>query len=405
MDAFERGRPWRQSTPAPAGASDRRRVSRRQPLYRIHQECLLIQGDEDEESRKPRFGSGHHGASLAILALPWALAACGRRCVDQGGAGARVSPVPSASSADGPPPVHGWAVGDSGVSGARVRPRDAGWRACIGLPRSGGRSGAQRRVVRGPGSRLAAGYFRTILATRDGGEHWKPQHARLAPHAQIAAVCFLNERRGWAVGNVIGSTFVIDTRDGGRTWHVREAPGRGYAFDVSFVDEKRGWLVGAAGASATNDGGRHWRRQRSGFETREGFLNGVQFVDRQHGWVVGGDGGEWERAPRPTTAGRTGIAGIAEPARCCWGCRSSTRTTAVSWGTVCSWRLCAMADGGVSGATATATTPSAGPSLSTRRLHGSRGMRSHPCHHGRRSPLVQAEVGYQGWSGRYLLRC
>ena len=155
----------------------------------------------------------------------------------------------------------------------------------------------------------AVGDFATILATVDGGVDWIPlSAAKLSPVAEIAAVCFVDEKTGCAAGNAIDSTFTMSTTDGGRTWRVRDAPGRGYPFDICFVDERHGWFVGAVGSIySTSDGGRHWRRQRSGVEKDEAFLNGVCFVDRERGWVVGGsdegpvllstiDGGShWER--------------------------------------------------------------------------------------------------------------
>jgi photosystem II stability/assembly factor-like uncharacterized protein len=137
----------------------------------------------------------------------------------------------------------------------------------------------------------AVGGFGTILATSDGGAHWRRQQVTL-PYAEISSVCFVDEKRGWAVGNAIDSIFVLSTKDGGESWRVRPAPGRYYPFDVYFHDARRGWMVGAGGRIyETNDGGSHWRRQRSGVEPDELFLNSVAFVDRRHGWVVGGDVG------------------------------------------------------------------------------------------------------------------
>lgn len=56
--------------------------------------------------------------------------------------------------------------------------------------------------------------------------------------------------------------------------------------DVHFVDEQRGWAVGDRGAVwHTVDGGRHWVWQPSGSDAP---LADVHFADAQTGWIVGG---------------------------------------------------------------------------------------------------------------------
>ena len=55
-------------------------------------------------------------------------------------------------------------------------------------------------------------------------------------------------------------------------------------FDVRFVDEMRGWVVGDGGTVLrTLDGGATWTPQ-PGFS---GLLRSIDFVDAQHGWIAG----------------------------------------------------------------------------------------------------------------------
>ena len=169
----------------------------------------------------------------------------------------------------------------------------------------------------------------TLYATSDGGDSWARQsvptrHLLLGAH-------FLDARRGWLVG--AGATFLY-TSDGGATWRAGslvthadfdagrvdaakgDASARASAQTatrasaqataprvnaVSFVDERRGWAVGAAGAVYTTvNGGRSWRALASGTDAD---LLDVKFFDASTGWAVGAagtllhtrDGGEtWE---------------------------------------------------------------------------------------------------------------
>ena len=56
--------------------------------------------------------------------------------------------------------------------------------------------------------------------------------------------------------------------------------------DVCFVDPRRGWAVGDRGAVwQTDDGGRNWRQQESGVGCP---LRSVCFLDAETGWAAGG---------------------------------------------------------------------------------------------------------------------
>jgi photosystem II stability/assembly factor-like uncharacterized protein len=65
------------------------------------------------------------------------------------------------------------------------------------------------------------------------------------------------------------------------SWHADA-----WLSDVAFLDRDRGWAVGDRGTIwHTADGGRTWRRQESGTDSR---LMAVSFLDAKNGWIVGG---------------------------------------------------------------------------------------------------------------------
>ena len=98
---------------------------------------------------------------------------------------------------------------------------------------------------------------------------------------------FIDDYRGWLVG--AGAT-ILQTSDGGETWHVSHLAGaQGVRFNAtSFIGNRLGWAVGSGGAVfRTVNGGRTWEAQRSGVSAD---LFDVKFLDALEGWAVGADG-------------------------------------------------------------------------------------------------------------------
>ena len=98
---------------------------------------------------------------------------------------------------------------------------------------------------------------------------------------------FIDEHRGWLVG--AGAT-ILQTSDGGETWHVSKlvnAPGVRFNA-TSFFGNRLGWAVGSGGSIySTVNGGRSWQAQRSGVTTD---LYDVKFLNALEGWAVGAEG-------------------------------------------------------------------------------------------------------------------
>jgi len=104
----------------------------------------------------------------------------------------------------------------------------------------------------------------TLLATTDGGAHW----AKLPePCALIRSVHFISPSTGFAIagGSQIAGPgpasplhggVVLTSSDGGRSWRAVAAPANSQT--VCFNDSRDGWVGAGGQLYRTSDGGRHW---------------------------------------------------------------------------------------------------------------------------------------------------
>ncbi|OLE53919.1 MAG: hypothetical protein AUG51_10675 [Acidobacteria bacterium 13_1_20CM_3_53_8] len=134
-----------------------------------------------------------------------------------------------------------------------------------------------------------------ILATNNGGQNWR-EVTRFTPaqvggaSAELYSIRFSSKKRGWIVGSLSRRDIVVDslllsTDDGGVSWQRRRAPVRDELIHVDFVNDHRGWIVGAGGTILhTEDEGETWVEQRSGVRAT---LYHVDFSNSNHGWAVG----------------------------------------------------------------------------------------------------------------------
>lgn len=156
----------------------------------------------------------------------------------------------------------------------------------------------------------------TIFSTGDGGHTWQTAHTFLPAEFQGAtpelySLRFRGKKRGWVVGSTsrddrIVSSILAITRDGGTTWQMQDARTQQELIHIDFVDDKRGWIVGAGGAILhTDDAGETWQRQTSGTTLT---LYHVDFRNDKQGLAVGErgtilatyDGGRtWTRVNSP----------------------------------------------------------------------------------------------------------
>ncbi len=106
----------------------------------------------------------------------------------------------------------------------------------------------------------------TLYKTTNGGESWGwvslPPIAGSPGHG-VRSVDFINADVGWVVG---GPNLIFHTTDGGSNW-VQQPSGMGSQavfYDLQFVDENHGWIVGERGVLHTSDGGENWVTQIAG---------------------------------------------------------------------------------------------------------------------------------------------
>jgi photosystem II stability/assembly factor-like uncharacterized protein len=205
----------------------------------------------------------------------------------------------------------GWVGGDGGT---------------LGYTEDGGTTWVQRPLAtseaindiyfvgKDTGFVLAGG---SIFGTEDGGHVWREAH-KFSPSEfagatpELYSLRFNGKKRAWVVGSasrgdVIVNSILAITRDGGASWFILRALTQQELIHIDFVDEKRGWIVGAGGAILhSDDAGESWTKQNS--ETSVTLYH-VDFRNERQGLAVGergtilrtDDGGRtWKKIPSPT---------------------------------------------------------------------------------------------------------
>lgn len=148
----------------------------------------------------------------------------------------------------------------------------------------------------------------TLLHSADGGETWQAQESQIGD--SIFGIHFVDASHGWAAAD--RATY-LKTVDGGETWRSGylqpslEGVGADATlalvdpifYDVQFVDENTGWIVGEFGKIYhTSDGGETWQEQQNSLLGQLGFTDalnlptffGMSFADARNGIVVGLEG-------------------------------------------------------------------------------------------------------------------
>ena len=114
-----------------------------------------------------------------------------------------------------------------------------------------------------------------------GTIRWVPDH--------LYDLQFVTEDKGWVVGDY-GT--ILTTHDGGKSWTRQETGTKALLRGVDFVDEKRGWAVGLRGTVLhTEDGGQSWVKQtidtmRLRSLDPDIYLRDVDFIDTSRGWII-----------------------------------------------------------------------------------------------------------------------
>ncbi len=117
-----------------------------------------------------------------------------------------------------------------------------------------------------PQRAVAVGQGGLVLTSTSGGTRWGFADLNL-PAEVLASLDFSAIHavgtKAWVVGRP--GTVVLHTPDGGATWKLLKTGQHVPLHGVTFLDEKTGWAVGELGTVlATSDGGQSWKVQRRG---------------------------------------------------------------------------------------------------------------------------------------------
>jgi len=109
-----------------------------------------------------------------------------------------------------------------------------------------------------------------------------------AAGSRFKNVYFTDAMHGWAVGSSNSSGIVYATTDGGTTWNQQAVNSFYYVdlFDVFFIDNQTGWVVGESGnIYKTTNGGTTWTNLATIPNSPE--LQKVNFTSLTNGYVLG----------------------------------------------------------------------------------------------------------------------
>jgi photosystem II stability/assembly factor-like uncharacterized protein len=183
----------------------------------------------------------------------------------------------------------GWIAGDDGF---------------VGYTSDGGHSWSQQTLETQDGVNDI--YFRNkevgyllagnrIFKTDDSGRTWRETRRLLAREfdgalPELYSVRFTGKKKGWVIGSVsrrdqVVNSLLMYTDNEGATWQRKIVPTREELIHLDFVNDERGWIVGASGTILyTEDAGDTWIAQRSGVNAT---LYHVDFRNNRVGWAVG----------------------------------------------------------------------------------------------------------------------
>jgi photosystem II stability/assembly factor-like uncharacterized protein len=145
-----------------------------------------------------------------------------------------------------------------------------------------------------PEKAVVVGYAGKILVTSDGGRSWQARES--GTELALYNVKFVDAQNGWICGQ---DGLILHTADGGETWHKQESGTNLSIFALAFTDQNHGWAVAEqATYLRTTSGGESWEVGRievslEGVDIEatlamvDPILYDVHFVDEQTGWMVG----------------------------------------------------------------------------------------------------------------------
>lgn len=256
------------------------------------------------------------GLALLLAAVSVLVAGCGTAGTPGGAAAPSASAVSAATSAptsSSPAPAGAATPGATASGVATTGAGSSGGSGCQTQPAQALEPGTLTGMQFASATQGWAVGQDVILATSDGGAHWRVQ---LSGALNLTAVDFVNGQDGWAAGN----TSLLATDDGGAHWTALPEPCP-LIRSVHFISPSAGFAVaggrddggyspampGAGGVVlTTSDAGRTWRTLAAPADAQS-----VCFSDPAHGWLGAGgrlyrtvDGGQrWSGPLTPAGVG------------------------------------------------------------------------------------------------------
>ncbi len=133
-----------------------------------------------------------------------------------------------------------------------------------------------------------------LLKTTNRGNSWT--NSVIAPE-NFSFIFFVNETTGFATTEWTGQ--IWKTTDAGSSWALKQIIGNYSIWQVHFVDENNGWVVGEYGTIAhTTNSGETWNLQYTGTGVN---IRSIYFHTPYFGWAVGKD----EKRLKTTNGGNT----------------------------------------------------------------------------------------------------
>jgi ELWxxDGT repeat protein len=127
---------------------------------------------------------------------------------------------------------------------------------------------------------IAIGNFGAILKSNDAGNTWRRINTSFKNH--LFNIQFVTDNLGY----VIGEKIVLKTEDAGETWSKLDIYNDSYPSpkNLFFLNKDFGFVFGNDGkVFKTTDGGRYWKYKRLGFSD----LNSAYFLNELKGFIVG----------------------------------------------------------------------------------------------------------------------
>lgn len=146
-----------------------------------------------------------------------------------------------------------------------------------------------------------------ISTTTDGGKTWTRQ---LSESSGIWGLDFVNGQVGWAVG----VTELLQTVDGGMSWHSEPEPAAQHLASIHFVSAAVGFgITDDGGLVRTGNGGQTWQPIFSGQQ-----VNDFCFASPGTGWLSTWTGAVYATVDGGTTWTATRAGALVEPGQQAW---------------------------------------------------------------------------------------